>query len=104
MTDETKTQDTDGSDSSRCYAASKHGRIHKLKTWTGYYQAVFDGVKTFEIRLNDRDYRVGDDLILEEYEPDKERYTGRKCRAKITYITDFGQVGGYVVMSIVLSV
>ena len=29
-----------------------------------YYDAVANGVKTFEVRKNDREYRVGDTLVL----------------------------------------
>ena len=37
---------------------------HLLKLNHKYYDAVANGIKTFEIRENDRDYRVGDTLIL----------------------------------------
>jgi hypothetical protein len=39
---------------------------HYLKTETQYWQAVEKGEKKFELRKNDRDYRVGDYLHLEE--------------------------------------
>lgn len=35
-------------------------RTHYLKTDTEYFQAHIRGKKSFEIRLNDRDYQVGD--------------------------------------------
>jgi hypothetical protein len=38
------------------------GMKHELKTWTEYYNAVFDGNKTFEVRKNDRNYQVDDVL------------------------------------------
>ena len=40
---------------------------HHLKTKTEYFQAVIDGKKPFEIRFNDRDFKSGDRVILEEY-------------------------------------
>lgn len=40
---------------------------HHLKTKREYFQAVIDGKKPFEIRLNDRDFKQGDKVILEEY-------------------------------------
>ena len=73
--------------------------IHKLKLWPEYFAAVADGRKTFEIRKNDRDYQVGDMLLLQEFAPD-EGFTGRVLDRKITYITDFAQQDGYVVMGI----
>lgn len=71
---------------------------HNLKTWPAYFQAVQDGDKTFEIRDNrDRGFQKGDTVTLEEYEPVKARYTGRKLDKLVTYVTDFEQKPGYVV-------
>lgn len=39
---------------------------HTLKTETAYYQAVESGIKTFELRKNDRGFRVGDMVTLVE--------------------------------------
>lgn len=39
---------------------------HYLKTETEYFQAIAEGDKKFEIRKNDRDFRVYDILYLEE--------------------------------------
>lgn len=46
-------------------------KIHKLKIDDIYLQALLSGVKRFEIRLNDRDYQVGDFL---EFEKNNNRY------------------------------
>jgi ASC-1-like (ASCH) protein len=75
-------------------------RIHNLKTWTEYFEAVCDGRKTFEIRKNDRDFRVNDVLLLREYDPKTDTYSGRELWATVTYLTDYGQPPGQVVMSI----
>ena len=70
---------------------------HRLKIKPEYYQAVFDGIKNFEVRKNDRDFKVGDILILCEYDPFKYRgrggsgkdgFSGREITEKITYILD----------------
>lgn len=44
-------------------------RRHELKTWPEFYRAVQDNKKTFELRYNDRNYQVGDELLLREFEP-----------------------------------
>jgi hypothetical protein len=77
---------------------------HELKTWTAPFQAMLDGVKRFEFRKNDRDYRVGNVLRLREWNPDT-GYTGRELRAKVTWMltSGFGLPDGYCVMSIVFS-
>ena len=57
---------------------------HQLKILPQYFQAVSIGDKTFEIRKNDRDFKVGDNIALSEYEDGQ--YTGRSILAAITYI------------------
>lgn len=47
---------------------------HYLKTWPEYFKAIKSGEKKAELRLNDRDFKVGDTLILEEYCPGGEEH------------------------------
>lgn len=35
-------------------------KLHELKIKEKYYQKVLCGIKTFELRKNDRDYQIGD--------------------------------------------
>lgn len=90
--------------SDRLNAELSHVGIHVLKTWTAYFEAVADGRKTFEIRKNDRNYQVGDTLILRDWDPNEGEYTGRRIEVEVTYVTDGGTLGclteGYVCMSI----
>ena len=71
---------------------------HALKCEDKYFIALVRGEKTFEIRKNDRDYRVGDRLHLWEISSNRE--TGRHAEFVITYMTDYEQKPGYVVMSV----
>ena len=57
---------------------------HELKLWPEYFQSIIDGTKPWELRRNDRDFKVGDILLLREYVPDTNQYTGRECERKIT--------------------
>ena len=59
---------------------------HYLKILPEYYRAVERGEKTFEVRLNDRNYQEYDMLHLEEWTSDG--YTGRDIIAEVTYILD----------------
>ncbi|MBC9809525.1 DUF3850 domain-containing protein [Carnobacterium maltaromaticum] len=43
--------------------------------------------KTFEIRKNNRDFQVGDRVLLKEYVNGE--YTGRSIMFKITYLTNY---------------
>jgi hypothetical protein len=79
-------------------------KTHKLKVWKEYYQDLYEKRKTWEMRQNDRDYQVGDDLLLEEYDKDKMEYTGNFVTLNVTYILHgpvFGLKKGYCVMSLV---
>ncbi len=75
---------------------------HVLKTWPQFFAAVADGRKAFEIRKNDRDFRVGDVLVVGEFDPDVQQFTGRSVRRIVTYITDFppALIAGYVVLGL----
>jgi len=75
-------------------------KVHGLKTEREFFVEVVNGVKTFEVRLNDRDYKVGDILLLTEYQNDK--YTGDYITKRVTYILDEKPYvpDGYVVMAI----
>ena len=62
--------------------------IHKLKTWPEPFRAIWEGDKRFEYRRHDRNFRVGDTLILQEWNlaDGKDAYTGREVHARITYL------------------
>lgn len=75
--------------------------IHKLKILPRYFEPILDGKKTFEIRKNDRGYKLGDKIILQEW--DKDEYSGREIHADIKYILNEefeGLKKGYVAFSI----
>jgi len=66
---------------------------HELKCWPVPYAAVFERTKTHEIRKADRNYQVGDVLVLREWKPsmhvegDEGDYTGAQVSVIVTYIT-----------------
>lgn len=74
--------------------------IIELKLHPKYFGDVMNEIKTFEIRKNDRHYQVGCELVLEEYSPEG-GYTGRKLNRVITYMSDYEQKEGFVVLGIV---
>jgi hypothetical protein len=75
---------------------------HDLKCWPKFYQAILDGDKSFEIRKDDRNFHVGDELLLREWDPITKCYTGRSSYWKIIYIlASFeGLAPGFVALSI----
>ncbi len=66
-------------------------KTHDLKTWPRPFEAVIKWQKNFELRVNDRDFSTGDTLVLREYNPDKQIYTGRQTVRKITFILRGGE-------------
>lgn len=97
-------------------------RVHELKTWPAYFECVWDGEKTFEVRLDDRGFQKGDQVVLREWDrhrtclcpggdhsPGCTKYTGRSVTARIGHVmastpprgSSRGFVGmGYVVFSL----
>lgn len=79
-------------------------RVHCLKTWPDPYAEVARDNKTFEIRSSaDRDFAVGDVLVLQEFVPETARYTGEMVSRRVTYIArgpEWGIPAGMVVMSL----
>ena len=61
------------------------GKIHKLKCWIPYFGMVQRGEKEFELRVDDRDFQIGDTLLLEEYNQYNDEYTGNTCLRVIKY-------------------
>lgn len=60
---------------------------HIVRSWTHLYEPMAAGLKTHDLRLNDRDYQVGDHMLMQEYDPAKGELTGRETLVEITYIT-----------------
>lgn len=65
------------------------------------------GKKPWEIRKNDRDFKVGDFLILREYAPPTSGFpgyhTGRWKKQEILFILEGGRFGieeGYCIMTL----
>ena len=71
---------------------------HELKILPKYFSEVLGRVKNFEVRKNDRNYAVGDTLLLREW--DGTAFTGRHLLRRVGYIlSDLEYVKeGYVVL------
>jgi ASC-1-like (ASCH) protein len=74
---------------------------HYLKTIPLYFNAVNIGAKTFEVRFNDRNFKVGDIIHLQEYIEGK-NFTGNEIVKEISYILDNKSYckEGYVILAL----
>lgn len=88
--------------------AAQARQYHILKTDPEVFQAVLSGAKTFEIRLNDRGYAVGDVLGLRETKHTGAEmqagapleYTGRECQRFVSHVlTGYGLADGWCCLS-----
>lgn len=86
-------------------------RVHELKTDPEVFRAVVNGLKTYEIRFNDRGFKVGDELLFRQTEftgsqmhPGRQGlpliYTGREARRTVSHIlTGYGLQDGWCILS-----
>ena len=84
-------------------APTSNERTHELKVWPEFYGPLERGEKTFELRQDDRGFRAGDVLILREFLPSMQSYTGRSLRRRVTYLMSgpaFGLMKDYVCMAL----
>jgi hypothetical protein len=88
-------------------------KIHELKTDAAVFDAVARGVKTHEIRFNDRAFAVGDLLHLRETAASGEQmragaalvFTGRTVLRQVAHIqTGYGLTDGWCILSFALPV
>lgn len=76
---------------------------HELKTLTEYWIEVKSLHKTFELRRNDRNYQVGDRLLLWNYDSEFGYLDDEPLCRYISYIFEGGKYGlahGYVILGL----
>ena len=78
----------------------KEQKVHELKLAAMYFKDVATGKKSFELQKNDRGFKTGDALRLNEYADGKE--TGRYIEADIVYMLEdySGLQKGYCILGI----
>lgn len=84
-------------------------KVHKLKTDPLVFEEVVQGRKTHEVRYNDRNFQVGDTLLLEKTKYSSQEmlegapleYTGATFTCAVTHVlSGYGLQEGWVVLSI----
>jgi hypothetical protein len=80
---------------------------HELKIAPQFFKQVLDGSKRYEVRKNDRNFAVGDEIVLKEYQtitpppefgcsmPEEYCYTGREWRGRIVSVLPLECVPGF---------
>lgn len=76
-------------------------RVHNLKCCPEPFSALKNGEKTHEVRVDDRQYQVGDVLCLREWDQGTMIYSGDLLEFVVTHkTTGFGLSQGFCVMSL----
>ena len=77
-------------------------QTHKLKIWPEYFEKVLQGSKTFEVRRDDRGFEEGDRVVLQEYDINKNKYSGRELSFQIGEMiySVFGLKDGFCAFSL----
>lgn len=66
---------------------------HDLKTLPPFFWRVSEGTKNFEVRKNDRDFQVGDTVILNYFNPERPDEFNQPIYVQVTYVLHGGQFG-----------
>jgi ribosomal protein S17 len=56
------------------------------KTWPELFEKVKNGEKNFDVRLADFKCSSGDVLVLKEWDPKTEKFTGRVVKKKVKFV------------------
>lgn len=81
-------------------------KTHILKLSYEYWNDVMSGMKSFELRKNDRDFQLGDLIIFQECHPMVEQFTPIRSQPfRIIYILkdvpQYGLKNGYAILGII---
>lgn len=79
-------------------------KLHYLKLQEKYWNDVMSGMKGFELRKNDRDFKVGDLIIFVEADTQPKEHVIQSKPFVITYVLknvpEFGLNEEYAILSI----
>lgn len=59
------------------------------KVWPKFFEKLLSGEKNYELRLGNFQPKPGDILVLQEWDPKTEDFTGRTLEKEVTYIATF---------------
>lgn len=78
--------------------------IHSLKCWPIPFSAIYHGEKNWELRKDDRQYSIGNYLLIKEWDNEKQEYTGSFVEKQIVWILrscpEWGLMDGFCILSL----
>ena len=76
---------------------------HRLKITSEHFNSIWIHKKTAEMRFNDRNFQIGDKIILREID-ELNNFTGNRIYIDITHIltgAEYGIIDGYCMISFI---
>lgn len=61
-------------------------KTHRLHAWPETFDPIERGERTFDIRLDDRRFKVGERVLFVRWDERNKQPTGATCLRKISYI------------------
>lgn len=68
-------------------------KVHEIKVSSLFFNDIYESENIFESDFENKDYQVGDIIVLEEYSDG--RYTGLESHRVVSYKIDKNQYGIY---------
>lgn len=82
-------------------AGQNNPGVHDIKCDTGPFWLMYRGKKPFDIRQNDRNYQIGDILIIREHDRETGNYIGPYIVALVlSTLVGYGIEDGYIAMGL----
>jgi hypothetical protein len=78
-------------------------KTHLLKTIQPYFDDISLGKKPFELRKNDRNFKLGDIILLIEYNPVSDQIIPKIIATRVTYFMGDNHAGieqGYCILGV----
>lgn len=69
-------------------------KTHRLKSWPDFFGPLLAGSRTFDIRKNDKNFAVGDTVVILEFDDRAGKFTGRELRREIVSMLEGVGSGG----------
>lgn len=74
---------------------------HVLKIWPSKFELLNQGRKYYEWRKHDRDFAPNDELVLAEWSPLSEEFTGDAVMVRIDHVmTEHGVPPGWCILGL----
>ena len=76
---------------------------HFLKTIPKHFDSLTEGKMTAQVRFNDRNFKAGDELLLAEFTPGTQQFSGNMIKRVVSKVQGPDDLDGLAVGYVLLS-